>query len=681
MKRLVVFLGALAVAGGLFFSPAARSHDEPFTFPSNSGVTGLMNVPTARVMQEKRWRTGISYVRPYWYYYGTVSPFKRFEVNGRFTKVEGLPALSPDYGDFKDKAVDLKYQIIPEGKYRPAVALGFMDPHGTRVFSSQYVVASKQIYPFDFTIGFGDGWFGKRRLPEKSDGFDFDLFSHPDRWRSEGRFFYGVQFAPSERFALMAEYSPTDYSIQAGSNTYFKENPASSKFNVGLRWKPFSWSTIDLSWQRGDEPGIGVSFEFELGRPFIPIYDHLYRELPEHADDAPELRMARALNESGFSDIGATFRGDMLIVDLQNDSYFFTPRALGVAVEVLAPLVPDHVDRVDIIVKENGIPAVRLITTREDMVLYETEQITAKQFLYLSEFDTANRYVPAGEKHDRTVVDLGIKPIVQFFINDPSGFFKYRVGIGAAAEIRPRPGSSFIAGISTYPVNTISTSNIAPSQAVRSDIVPYIEESVVLDRLMAQHIVKGPAELYLKAAAGILEAQYAGIDVEAGLPVFGGRLMVGGSGSVVKKREPGSFFSMHDNPSKDYYSTAFFDTRLNLPELDAWIDVKAGRFLAGDRGARVTVSKFYNGLTLFAWYGMTGTSMFDDPYNRGYRDKGVGVSIPLRFFKGSDSRTTYSMAISPWSRDVAQDITRHTTLFDYMGRNIKIFLDKDSSFF
>jgi hypothetical protein len=140
-------------------------------------------------------------------------------------------------------------------------------------------------------------------------------------------------------------------------------------------------------------------------------------------------------------------------------------------------------------------------------------------------------------------------------------------------------------------------------------------------------------------------------------------------------------FSMHDNPSKDYYSTAFFDTRLNLPELDAWIDVKAGRFLAGDRGARVTVSKFYNGLTLFAWYGMTGTSMFDDPYNRGYRDKGVGVSIPLRFFKGSDSRTTYSMAISPWSRDVAQDITRHTTLFDYIGRNIEIFLDKDSSFF
>ena len=58
---------------------------------------------------------------------------------------------------------------------------------------------------------------------------------------------------------------------------------------------------------------------------------------------------------------------------------------------------------------------------------------------------------------------------------------------------------------------------------------------------------------------------------------------------------------------------------------------------------------------------------------------GVMLTFPLRLFKGSDSKTTFGYAISPWTRDVAQDIDHHSALFDLFGRNLQIYLDKDKT--
>ena len=100
-------------------------------------------------------------------------------------------------------------------------------------------------------------------------------------------------------------------------------------------------------------------------------------------------------------------------------------------------------------------------------------------------------------------------------------------------------------------------------------------------------------------------------------------------------------------------------------------------FLAGDNGARITVSKHIKGITIWAWYSFTDTSIFNDNINRDYHDKGIGISIPLRLFKGSDSRTAYNYSISAWTRDTGQDIEHFNTLFDFIDRNSKIYIDKD----
>lgn len=126
----------------------------------------------------------------------------------------------------------------------------------------------------------------------------------------------------------------------------------------------------------------------------------------------------------------------------------------------------------------------------------------------------------------------------------------------------------------------------------------------------------------------------------------------------------------------------FLNTRLNIPEKELSFDLKTGRFLAGDKGTKLTITKFIkSGISISAWYSWTDTrSVFKDPYNIGYHDKGISITIPLRLFTGSDSKTIYNYSISPWTRDVAQDIIHHNDLFDFFGRNLKRFIDKDKSY-
>ncbi len=238
----------------LFPQSLAFAGDAPFTSPNNWGATGLMETPTARVLENGKFRVGVGYVDPYLYYYGAVSPLRGLEIDGRITEELGTEVGKDNptwqgYGNNKDKAVDLKYQFLREGKYWPALALGIMDPHGTRLHGGQYLVASKQIFPFDFTIGFGNGKFGKKRLPSTGDGWKLEIFENPREWWNDGQFFGGIEFHPTQKLSFMVEYNPIKYEIQTSGEVhdkYFKE-AVPSKINVGMRYKPFDWAQLDLS--------------------------------------------------------------------------------------------------------------------------------------------------------------------------------------------------------------------------------------------------------------------------------------------------------------------------------------------------------------------------------------------------------------------------------------------------
>jgi hypothetical protein len=660
--------------------------DEPFVYPSNGGFTGIMEIPTARVIKENSYRIGASQVDPYRYYYMTFSPFKGIELNGKVTEILGVKASSSDpkfkdYGNTKDKSFDAKFQFMKESKWVPAMALSIMDPHGTRLYASQSFVASKQLYPFDFTVGFGNGRFGKTPLSSSGEGFKVELFSDPKGWLRDSQLFWGIQLALSEKYALMMEYNPIRYTRQTSDpaqGKYFTNAPP-SPFNVGFRWKPYKWTEVDVSYQRGNQIGVNLSMAFDIGQPLLPIYDPPYKE--KKADSANPLtqRLTEALYQSGFSNIGIITDGNDLWIRAKNDRYYYNTKAIGVIARLIAEIIPPYFQTIHIVLTENDLPLFEFMTTRYDIAEWYAERLTPGEFFFLSGINSAINEMPDMTLTHRSRFGYTIKPNLQTFLNDPSGFFKYRLGAEGFLSYYPWKGMSLIVGLEGYVLNNISTVNEPLEDAIRTDIPLFKKKSLALSRLMFSQIHKMEYETYGRFSGGFLEIEYAGIDGEIAKPIGNGRLIAGVSGSIVRKREPDAVFGLKDGLSGKTYHTWFFNTRLNMPEIDLAVDVKAGRFLGGDKGAKFTVSKFINGVVLYGWYSATDTSGMRDKFNRGYHDKGIGIMIPIRIFNGSDSRTEYNYSISPWTRDVAQDIEHHNTIFDFLGRTLKIYLDRDKN--
>jgi len=330
---------------------------EPFTGPNNFGVTGLLETPTARVMKENRYRLGATQVHPYRYSFGTVGLFDRIEVNLRLNESLGIRTRTGRSS--KDKAFDFKFQFLKEDKHLPALSVVVSDPHGTRVYASQAIVASKQIFPFDVSLGFGNGRLGKQPLPAQEEGFKFEMFTDPAKWAREALPFGGIQYAVTPWLSLLAEYSPIRFERQTTDPAQKRSFPTAvrSPFNVGARVKPFQWLEIAASWQRGNELGVSASVAFDIGRPLVPIHDPPHRESVEASRAPLQDRIATALADAGFSDIAVSDDGYTMRVDAQNDRYFFAPRAVEALLSTIAPFVPPNVEHVRVQLKENGIPA------------------------------------------------------------------------------------------------------------------------------------------------------------------------------------------------------------------------------------------------------------------------------------------------------------------------------------
>ncbi|MBA4390249.1 MAG: hypothetical protein C0399_04850 [Syntrophus sp. (in: bacteria)] len=682
-----MFLSILSISffSMFFCNPmSATAGDEPFITPANSGFTGIMELPTARMLKENSYRVGVSQIDPYRYYYLALSPFKGVELSGKVTEILGVAASPGDpkwsgYGNDKDKSFGVRFRIMEESKWKPAVAVDIMDPQGTRVYASQSIVASKQLYPFDFTVGFGNGRFGKGPLSSSEESFKAELFNDPKSWLKDGQFFWGIQLALSEKYALMLEYNPIRYEKQTSDparNKYFADAPP-SPFNIGIRWKPFKWTEIDVSYQRGNQIGVNFSAAFDIGQPIISIYNQPYREKKEDAANPLYQRLVTALQKSGFRSIGIMIDRNDLWIRAKNDRYYYNTKAIGVIARIIAEIVPLHFQTIHIALTENEIPLFEFTTTRYDIAEWYAERLTPGEFFFLSKTETAICEMPDMKLEYKSLFGYGMRPVFQTFLNDPSGFFKYRLGAEGWISHYPWKGMSFIVGFAGYPLNNISTVNSPSEDAIRSDIPLYKEKNLALSRLMFDQLYKMEHETYGRFSGGLLEIEYAGLDGEIARPINKGRFLVGLSGSIVKKRDPDSAFGLKDGISGKTYHTWFLNARLNIPEIDVFVDIKTGRFLGGDEGAKLTVSKFIKGVIIYGWYSATDTSGFRDSFNRGYHDKGIGVTIPLMIFKGADSRTVYNYSISPWTRDVAQDIDHHNTIFGFLGRTLKLLLDRD----
>ncbi len=405
------------------FPTAVRSADAPFTGASNWGGTGLMAVPTARVLKEGTYRLGAAQVHPYRYYYGAVSPLPGVEIDGRVTEIIGVQAFAgqgSDYGNFKDKAVDLKLQLIREMSI-PRGGVGFMDPMG-RASTAPIPCVSKRV-TLRLHPGFRQRRCGKRELTDvgTGDSFKAEILTSPRLWWGREL----VRRGPVLPWTalLMVEYDPTP------SHT-FQNDPARGYFpspsvEVQLRPPPEAWDWMECPELPARRHG-GSQPEPHL-RTRTAADPYRRRRLPGNHPDAckpPGGADHGALYSSGFSDLSVLAQGGDLRIR----------RPIGVLLRHDGPgSDPRIVDRTAR--GDKGRPGDAPRLAFDDHLLHEPRGHSALRLEGTEPPGVPVRLGAAGRREEPTPAgsgqgdfDYGLKPISRTYLNDPSGFLNTASG-------------------------------------------------------------------------------------------------------------------------------------------------------------------------------------------------------------------------------------------------------------
>jgi len=205
---------------------------------------------------------------------------------------------------------------------------------------------------------------------------------------------------------------------------------------------------------------------------------------------------------------------------------------------------------------------------------------------------------------------------------------------------------------------------------VRSDIAEFLNnDKPDIGIASVSYIRPLFRNLFLGISAGYNELMFAGIGGDVLYFIGDGRKAIGLGGDWVRKRNSESYFGLKDYSFHDIYAS--FHYTMKYPEVNFCL--KAGRFLAGDKGVRIEISRVVKGFEVGFWYTYSDTSDFTGE-NKDYHDKGIFVSIPLRMFKWWDTKQVGYYSLSPWTRDVGQLAGRPINLYRLIQRKLPFYI-------
>lgn len=107
-------------------------------------MPGLVDLPTAEVAPDSEFILFFNHFAPHTRGGITFQALPRLTATFRYTKLKGFGDAHEDFNYF-DRSFDLRFRLLNEGKYLPAVSVGLNDFIGTGLYSSEYIVATKSL--------------------------------------------------------------------------------------------------------------------------------------------------------------------------------------------------------------------------------------------------------------------------------------------------------------------------------------------------------------------------------------------------------------------------------------------------------------------------------------------------------------------------------------------------------
>jgi hypothetical protein len=495
--------------------------------------------------------------------------------------------------------------------------------------------------------------------------------------------FWGIQFMPTKKFGLEVAYDPTEYQNQpqdpADQNFFNNNKPVPSKYDFGIIYRPWKWLQMIGSYQRGNTVSLNIDMPLNISNPFINIINTSYTHFAYRPNETLDKKIRKAMEFYDFSNIGIKVNKNILYLQMENNKYLSDRTAAISAIKTLAQINNGTIEHLHMVIEDNFVP---VLEARANLKLIKSLMLTISGNNEVSEFVKINIehniHTIGVQTKDNRIISYAISPSFAMSENDLFGRFQYYLGAVGYGIIHPWTGGSIIVGVGANALDNIQTITKPLSIPVRSDMPFYMERRFDLNNLMFQQTAYFSHQIYGKVAAGLLEYEYGGINAQLDKVLYNGHIIVGLGGSIVKKRsvnDPFGFGSVPDETPLNHYDTIFLTTVFNFKRQGISLKLRTGRFLAGDYGSEIFLSKFMpNGMEFTGWYSFTDTSMFTDSFNRGYHNFGVSISIPLDIIIGMETKTIFNYSAIPWDRDVAQNINQYLNLSDFLTRSI--FLDK-----
>lgn len=579
-----------------------------------------------------------------------------------------------------DRSFDLHFLLREEGRRSPALALGLRDFGGTGIYASEYLVATKTFRErLKLSGGIGWGRMAGRGSFSNPLGVLSDRFkTRPDasaggiattgqldfgNWfRGDAALFGGASWQYNDRLTLLAEYSPDLYTQERSRIGFEVDSP----LNFGAQYRFKNGAQLTASYMYGTTLGLNYSYFLDPRQsvapggqgvappPLLPV-DRVALaswNLPEDPA-APARRqqvLARSLEQEGLRLVYLEEAGGTLRIGMENSRYGQAAQAIGRTARVLANTQPEQVQEFDIALMANGVPLSAVRIARNDLYELEHDPDGAWRSFARAEVSDSITLI-RGSFTDAAYPHFSYRfgPYLQASFFDPDAPFRYEIGAQLGLDYTARPGLTLSAGLRQPFAGNLDDSQRQSNsviQRVRSDWALYAQKSDLrVEHLTAEYIWRPGENLYARTTLGYLETMYGGLSAELLWFPANSRLALGAEMNYVRQRDFDVLFGFQDYATATGHLSAYYD----LPG-DYHAQVDAGRYLAGDYGATLTLDReFANGFKVGAFFTLTTVS-FDD-FGEGSFDKGIRLEIPVSWLTGRPSRDRLAQVIRPVLRD------------------------------
>lgn len=630
-----------------------------------NGATGLIDMPSGDAQKDATFSFSTALIGPVTRATLSFQFSERLSGSFRFQTWRDWDTLVPGDAEESDRSIDLRYQILKEGKIAPALTIGLQDLTGQGLFSSEYLAATKTFGDkVKVTAGLGWGRLGT------DGGIGAPFGSRPavdplgvpnsDQWfRGEAAPFAGVEYKVNDNWTLKAEYSSDAYVLEDSERGLIERD---SPFNFGVEYQRNPYMRFGAYSLYGSEFALAFHIILDpksratggiVGKAPVPVKARPARAADPEAYDSgwvsqpdagPILRqnLAKRLAKDGIAVENLAYTADTVQVRIRNGRIDAGSQAIGRTARALSHVMPASVEVFEIVPVVNGIGASKVTIRRSDL---EALEYTADNASLLRERVTVTDAGPApawslGDEELYPKFRWSLRPVVR--LSEP---MEGDIGLRLSANYDMAPGwvlsGSIYKELASNREGSVSTSTLP---RVRTDGSRYNEfGDPALEKLTLAWFARPADSLYSRVSVGYLERMHAGVSGELLWKPVDSQLALGAEVNYTRQRDTdgGLGFGEYDYDIVTGHVSAYYDFGNGyLGQLDV------GRYLAGDVGATVSVDRiFANGWRVGAFATVTDVSA--EEFGEGGFDKGVRLTIPFNWALGTDTRRGLDLNFRP----------------------------------